>query len=121
MTQRIKLFDKPLHDHVSVYVNDEPDASGANHLYAISVDGGVAGATTHIQFQKGGAVEAGINGISDEALLAILIHRARGFSNGAFPSREGSLALTKMEEAMHWLEARTRDRVSRDVEGKSLK
>ena len=41
--------------------------------------------------------------------------------NEAFPCRENALTITKIEEAIHWQEARTRDRVLRNVEGKNEK
>lgn len=37
--------------------------------------------------------------------------------NEAFPCRENALTITKLEEAIHWQEARTRDRMRRNVEG----
>lgn len=64
-----------------------------------------------------GPVKDGINGITNEVLLAILIDRMRGFQGGQFSCRENALALTKLEEAKHWLEARTKARVARGVEG----
>lgn len=39
--------------------------------------------------------------------------------NEAFPCRENALTITKIEEAIHWQEARTRDRVERAVEGEN--
>lgn len=41
--------------------------------------------------------------------------------NEAFPCRENALTITKIEEAIHWQEARTRDRVRRNVEGRNEK
>jgi hypothetical protein len=41
--------------------------------------------------------------------------------NGKFPCRENSIAITKLEEALMWLNKRTADRVKRGVEGKNLK
>ena len=57
------------------------------------------------------------NGITGEALLAVLIDRMRGFQSGKFACRENAIALTKLEEAMMWLQKRTRDRIARGVEG----
>jgi hypothetical protein len=37
--------------------------------------------------------------------------------NEAYPCRENALTITKIEEAIHWQHARTRDRVLRGVEG----
>jgi hypothetical protein len=55
-------------------------------------------------------------GLQSEQLLIILIDRHKKL-NARFPSREGALAITKMEEALHWLEARVKDRINRDVMG----
>jgi len=37
--------------------------------------------------------------------------------NKNVPSRETSLAITKLEEAMMWLNKRTENRIAREVEG----
>ena len=100
---------------------DEPGAGGACHHYwvTLSDDGKKNGKiVTEVKFQNGAIHEAGINGSTNEALLAIIIDRLQGFSNGPFPSHETSLALTKCQEALHWLEHRTRERDRRGVEGK---
>lgn len=39
--------------------------------------------------------------------------------NEKIPCRENSLAITKLEEALHWLEARTKNRKAAGVEGTS--
>jgi hypothetical protein len=39
--------------------------------------------------------------------------------NEAFPCRENALTITKIEEAIHWQEARTKNRIKRGVEGKN--
>jgi hypothetical protein len=39
--------------------------------------------------------------------------------NDVFPCRENALTITKIEEAIHWQEARTRNRTKRGVEGKN--
>ncbi|WP_338442378.1 hypothetical protein VZG28_05235 [Synechococcus elongatus IITB4] len=72
-----------------------------------------------ILFQDGPILEAGVNGITHEVLLAILIDRLQGFQLGPYVCRENALALTKLEEAMHWLNARTLLRTQRGVKGTS--
>ena len=47
----------------------------------------------------------------------IVLDRLRGFQESEFKCRENALAITKLEEAMHWLHHRTRARVARGVEG----
>lgn len=70
-----------------------------------------------IRFQNGPVKEAGYNGNSHEALLAILIDRLECFQKGTFAGRDNACALTKLDEARLWLHKRTMDRVSRGVEG----
>lgn len=116
-------------DDNGVYVNAiSTDSTGKDvegHLYT-----GAAGTKLfQIEFQHG-AVRAAqaegvhshslapnVNGVTNEALLAILIHRTQVL-NKRFPCRENSLAITKMEEAKMWFDKRTADRQARGVEGK---
>ena len=57
--------------------------------------------------------------VTHEVLLAILIDRLQSFQAGPYACRENALALTKLEEAQHWLQARTKARMARGVEGTS--
>lgn len=102
---------------IEVVAMDGPGKGGASHHYELRVPGGLV---THIAFQDGPIAENGVNGLTHEALLAVVIDRLRGFQDGAFRCRENALALTKLEEALHWLHQRTRDRIARGVEGKSV-
>ena len=101
-------------DQIAVRVVDEPGSGGANHHYSVQVGTQPA---TDIHFQNGPIAEVGVNGLTHEALLAILIDRMRAFQNGAYACRENALALTKMEEAQMWLLQRTQNRMDRGVEG----
>jgi hypothetical protein len=123
ITDHLVAGDLP-QNQIVVEVEDQPGSGGACHAYLIS--GFSAGLNpsipyrydgTLILFQNGPIKEAGLNGVTHEALLAILIDRLRGFAKGPFPSRETSIALTKLEEALFWLQSRTRDRLARGVEG----
>jgi hypothetical protein len=71
----------------------------------------------HLEFQNGPIVEMGVNGITPEALLAILIDHLWSFQEGPYKCRENAIALTKMQEAMMWLHKRTMNRMKRGVEG----
>lgn len=107
----------PANDKLEIVVTDEPGAAGASHAYRISHDGGTTGFNIDLQFQNGPIAEAGVNGITQEALLAIVADRLRSFQGGQYACRENAIALTKIEEAMHWLHSRTRARMARGVEG----
>lgn len=76
-------------------------------------------AATHIGFQNGPIKEEGYNGISQEALFAVIIDRLEGFQSGKFACRENAVALTHTETALLWLAKRTMDRLARSVEGTS--
>lgn len=106
-----------LNDYITIDVVDEPGSGGANHKYNIFVQDGRA---ANLEFQEGPVHEVGPNGISQEALIAVCIDRLRCFQAGPFACRENALALTKLEEALMWLHARTRSRLAGFVEGKSI-
>jgi hypothetical protein len=108
-----------------VVVGDEPGHGGACHEYYICrADASAdmpAGEFGHIRFQNGPIKENGINGCHQEDLLAIVIDRLQHFQAGEYACRENALALTKIEEAMHWLNHRTQNRIMRGVEGTNTK
>jgi len=60
--------------------------------------------------------EVGINGCQVTDMLEYVKCLFQSL-NDAFPCRENALTITKIEEALHWQDARTKDRVNRDVEG----
>ena len=96
-------------------VLDEPGQGNACHEYqTLSADGEEL---LRVSFQNGLIKEFGVNGTSNEALLAIVIDRLRGFQSGDYRCRENALALTKLEESLMWLQKRTRDRINREIEG----
>ena len=74
---------------------------------------------TVIAFQNGPIKEEGYNGLSQEALFAVIIDRLEGFQSGKFACRENAVALTHTETALLWLAKRTMDRLARSVEGTS--
>lgn len=108
----------PVNDLIRVEAQDEPGAGGANHDYRASWRGANGYEVVDIiKFQNGPIAEVGVNGITQEVLLAIVADRLRSFQAGAYACRENAIALTKVEEAMHWLQQRTIARMRRGVEG----
>uniref|UniRef100_A0A6H1ZJA2 Putative structural protein n=1 Tax=viral metagenome TaxID=1070528 RepID=A0A6H1ZJA2_9ZZZZ len=105
-------------EKIKVLVMDEPGAGGACHKYLAVLDiGHQVPIETEINFQNGPIAEVGTNGITQEVLVAICVDRLRSFQTGPYACRENALALTKLEEAQHWLHHRTRQRLARGVEG----
>ena len=117
---------------LSIEVLDEPGAGGACHRYRIagfdtesnaSEDSGYLGGakSTIVLFQNGPIKEFGVNGITQEALLAIIIDRLRCFQNGPFSCDANEEALYCCKRALYHLQGRTRERIARGVEGKTEK
>lgn len=107
-----------LNESLEVTAVDAPGYGNAHHVYQIDllVENSKLD-LLEIKFQNGPINEIGFNGISNEALLAVVIDRLRGFQGGEFKCRENALALTAFEEGLMWLQKRTRDRMYRGVEG----
>ena len=74
-----------------------------------------------IDFQLGPVTEHGVNGVMNEDLLAIVITRLQHFQNSEFSCRENEMALTKLEEALMWLNKRRDERKQRGVLGTNEK
>jgi len=105
-TIQIVNKDEAYHQYLLKRMDDSPDRP--------------VGEFGFVEFQKGPIGESGVNGCQNEDLLAIVIDRLQYFQNGHYACRENALALTKIQEALHWLEARTKDRVGRGVEGTNI-
>ena len=110
-----------LNDALNIDVLDEPGQGNACHEYEIWVAKGTY-VTQHvpnttIRFQNGPIGDVGVNGISNEALLAIVEDRLAGFQSGPYSCWENGMALQHVRDAMKSLHARTQKRVARGVEG----
>lgn len=121
LTTHIASPADPMRGHVRVFVSDDKGPGGAHHIYNIAIvnDEGYAHSMQGVKFQLGGVKEAGHNGLTIEALLAIVIDRLECFQTGPFPCIENGIALTAIEYAMEVLHCRTQERISRNVEGQS--
>jgi hypothetical protein len=115
---------------VTVYVADEPGSGNANHLYLMDgfniqtnpsieslqdlrFDSNVQG----IFFQNGPVPTAGLNGVTNELLLALVIDRLEGFQSGPFACDENATALEHTVKALETLQLRTKRRIAQNVEG----
>ncbi len=105
-------------------MNDE--LRNLNHKEQEALDGSPsqindAAGYIHVKFQCGPIKEVGVNGTSIENVLELLKNRLEGFQKGPFRCRTNALAITKIEEAIMWLEERTKIRVAQGVEGTNQK
>lgn len=118
LSQHIVEGDSVNHQ-LTIAVADEPGHGGANHQYVISLKNadGEFEFNCCIGFQNGPIKEFGVNGVTQEALLAIVIDRLEGFQKGPFPSQDNVDALHHVKSALTYLQKRTRARIARGVEG----
>ena len=109
-----------------VFATDDV-AFNANHKYIVATapaegeEIGLDNLYAKIKFQEGPIKENGVNGCHNEDLIAIVIDRLQCLNQGDFACRENSIAITKLEEALLWLNKRTQDRIARNVDGTSQK
>jgi hypothetical protein len=71
-------------------------------------------------FQKGNPAD-GINGISQEVLLAVVLDRLRVMQAGEFSCVHNAFAVELLKEALGWLQQRERERAKRGVSGLPVK
>jgi len=123
-----------LNEALRIEVLDEPGQGNACHRYRIRSaeippppEADVAkcrrllGVSCDVNFQNGPIQEAGVHGVSNEALLAIVEDRLVGFQGGEYACGLNAAALHYVRAAMGCLRARTEGRVARGVEGTSQK
>lgn len=113
--------------NLKTFAMDEPGHGGACHHYLIESsefvdsDGEDVLPAVHadIVFHNGPINEDGngVNGVQHEDLLAIIINRLEGFETGPYACAENAAALQACRYALQLLNARTRERIKRRVEG----
>lgn len=83
--------------------------------------GSVRGTGLSIDWQNGplgrGDERKEPNGAFVETVIAAALQRIEAYQASKFKCRENALAITKLEEALHWLNARTNRREYQKVEG----
>jgi len=120
----------PANDKLTITVVDEPGSGGSNHHYKIEgfdtatnpsdpfvERHGQSAKHSTVLFQNGPIGEVGVNGVTHEALLAILEDRMVGFQSGKFANDYNAKALQYIRAAQAVLHERTAERMARQVEG----
>ena len=123
---------------LTIHAVDGPGAGGANHRYHVGGLDVEANPSAHhrgvsekagpavILFQNGPLkkqdedgklVPVYPNGVTQEALLAIVQDRLEGFQAGAFACEENAQALEHVKAALEALQSRTLNRLAAGVEG----
>lgn len=125
------MTERLIETHKGGFVNDalrieaigEPTAGGSNHTYWIHSteprreDQSPAVAEI-LKFQNGNP-RHGINGITNEALLAVVEDRLAAFQRGPFACLSNEQALLCVRTALAALKTRTAERIARGVEGEA--
>ena len=99
--------------------HDARGAGGASHRYIGTIDGEEVLA---VWFQHGprGAADS-VPGVTDAALLAILIDRYDAFQAGPFPSQQGDDIRDHLRVALNLMKDRADERAARGVLGSEVK
>lgn len=113
--------------HINVVAYGEQNNAGAYTHYRISgynLDSNPAApkagpGTVDLFFQNGNPAD-GANGITHEALLAILIDRLESFQASAFAHERNANALRALYTARTELLARTQERIAAGIEGQRV-
>lgn len=114
---------RDLNDALTIMAVDDPGPGGANHRYLVK--GGdpqmrSVAEFVHcdIRFQNGALGDVGhLNGLSNEALIAIVIDRLEAFQRGPFKCDMNDQAVNHLHAALGSLHTRTVERIQRGVEG----
>ena len=95
------VIRRDLHDHAGYFVNSCVPHVGVS----------ISLVNYHIAFQRGDLKEIGVNGLSDEVVLAIVLDRLECYQQGLSASSEGAQALSCVDEALRY--CRSRDSVEK--------
>lgn len=97
------------------------EATNNNDENGNPAGGSVQGVGLSIDWQDGplgrGEDRKEPNGAFVETVIDAALQRIQYYQGSQFKCRENSLAITKLEEALHWLNSRTNRRESDGVEG----
>jgi hypothetical protein len=102
---------------VSITVLDEPGNGNACHKYSIALPNLEE---TIISFQNGPIKEVGVNGLTHESLLAVVLDRLESFQAGDYACHENAMALTYITKGLEVLQLRTMRRLGLGIEGTSI-
>lgn len=94
------------------HISDENGRPAGGHTEAIGLS---------LDWQNGPLAVDGVrrepNGTFVETVIRAALGRLYFYQASEFRCRENALAITKLEEALHWCNHRTADREARGVEG----
>jgi len=90
----------------------------AHHYYRVKfVDRNDTIKQHDIRFQEGPVKEHGVNGITEEILLNIILDRYESFQNSEFKCQENEDSIYHLKYLLDKIKERKEKRIARDVEG----
>lgn len=98
-------------------------AAGAEYFvptYVVTNDGIIDGAGQTIKFCKGDKNDGSVfrqEGVFTETLLQVAKEYLESVNKGEMATRETSMAITKLDECLMWINKRAEDRRLRGVQG----
>lgn len=103
------------------FVAEDPQSTASGFISIANTED-VKGVAPIVSFvvQSDPIGEVGVNGVQALDMLRYTKCLFQSL-NEVFPCKENACTITKIEEAIHWQEARTRDRQRRNVEGTNQK
>lgn len=104
-------------DSIQVFTIGDLGIGGAHIEYKVKVEPNPFPETFILRFQNGDPHEVGVNGLTNEVLLAIVLDRLQEWQNTKNQCRENAIAITHLQEAQNWLARRSRLRECQGVEG----
>lgn len=128
MRELTQHITNPANDKLKVEVVDEPGQGNAPHYYRITGMDHVTNQSCvgtdlfdedeqNVLFQNGPINECGVNGVTHEVHLAILIDRLECFQAGAYSHPANAKALQHLYGALEALQSRTQERMEQGIEG----
>lgn len=108
-----EIKETPMQDQITCINHNDENGRPAG--------GSVTGIGLYINWQNGplgrGDERVLPNGAFVETVIAAALQRIEYYQSSQFKCRENSIAITKLEEALHWLHARTNRREAQGTEG----
>jgi hypothetical protein len=101
--------------YTTVFQEKEFTNNAPHHFKVLTSD--LEQVLAEVNFQNGPILEAGINGVMNEDLIAMVIVRLKAFQDSPFHCKENAMAITKLEETLLWLRKRTMGREQKGIEG----
>lgn len=106
-----------LNDQITIEATGEITCGGSDHYYVITTPQYLNTLKFHhMRAADVPPVEA--NGVTNEALLAIVLDRLEGFQKDEFACVENAKAISHIVHALEWMRMRTAQRKQQGVEGK---